>query len=104
MRTPLFTIAIQSPTPVESDFNLHDLVDDQLGDILSNYNLNLDVGDSTMIISDGVRVTETLSNEATWTAYNGEISAFSSATATVTIIPNPDFWVFLPTILKIPSP
>lgn len=85
-------------------FNLHDLVDDQLGDILSNYNLNLDVGDSTMIISDGVRVTETLSNEATWTAYNGEISAFSSATATVTIIPNPDFWVFLTTILKIPSP
>ena len=85
-------------------FNLHDLVDNQLGTILSAYNLNLAVGDSAMIISDGVRVTATQSNEATWTAYNGEISAVASDTATVTIIPNPDIWIFLPTILKIPSP
>jgi PKD repeat protein len=84
--------------------NLHNLMDDQLGELLNSFNYPLNPGASFYVISDGVLITETVTNMATWYAEYEEQNATDSDSATVTVIPDPDFWIYLPTILKIPVP
>jgi hypothetical protein len=48
---------------------LHDLVDDQLGSLLSGFNFSLTPGASVFLTSTAF-LTEAVRNEATWTAYN----------------------------------
>lgn len=65
---------------------LHDLEDDQLGVILSGHSYNLLPGESLNLITGGTTVTQTVSNSATWTAYDGElISVNATDAATVTV-------------------
>jgi PKD repeat protein len=84
--------------------DLHNLTDDQLGELLNSFNYLLTPGASIYVISDGVPITKTVTNVATWYAEYEEHNATDTDTATVTVIPDPDFWVYLPTILKIPAP
>lgn len=63
----------------------HDLVDDQLGPILTNFPYNLVPGASAFV-TQSTTLTETTVNTATWTASNGGITASDSATATVNIV------------------
>jgi len=82
---------------------LHTLTDNQLGELFNSYNYQLFPGASFYVISSGVLITESITNQATWFAEYGEQNATDSDTATVTVIPDPDVWIYLPTILKLPA-
>ncbi len=84
--------------------DLHNLTDDRLGELLNSFNYPLTPGASIYVISDGVLITKTVTNVATWYAEYEEHNAIDTDTATVTVIPEPEFWIYLPTILKIPTP
>jgi uncharacterized repeat protein (TIGR01451 family) len=65
--------------------NIHDLVDDQLGDLLVDFAYGLDPGASTFITASLV-VVEDVVNTATWTAGDGDTHfAEASDSATVTV-------------------
>lgn len=81
---------------------LHDLTDDQLGELLNSFPYPLSPGASIYVMSDGVLITASVTNQATWHAEYGEQSATDSDMATVTVIPDPDVWIYLPTIMKVP--
>jgi uncharacterized repeat protein (TIGR01451 family) len=64
---------------------VHDLVDDQLGNLLVDYPFALVPGESTFITASAV-ITEDVVNSATWTAGDGDTHfAESSDTAAVTV-------------------
>jgi hypothetical protein len=84
--------------------DVHDLTDTRLGELLKSYNYDLQPGDSFYVISAGVLITEKVTNEATWHAVSGDYNALDTDSATVTVIPEPDFWVYLPMILRLPIP
>jgi PKD repeat protein len=86
-----------------TSFNLHSLNDDQLGDLPIDTNLILDPGESYYYISDPVIITDTTTNTATWIANLDLLSATGSDTATVTVIPEPDCWIYLPAVFKLPA-
>lgn len=70
--------------------SLHDLVDDQLGSLLTGYAYDLGPGQSVNNVAAGLEVsatiTQTTVNSATWTAFNdSQTSASANATATVTV-------------------
>jgi hypothetical protein len=71
--------------------NLHDLVDDQLGTILSGFNFALAPGASVNTVAAGLTlpaiITMPTLNTATWTAYNtGGASVTAEASAFVDVI------------------
>lgn len=72
---------------VELEF--HDLFDDQLGQLLTAFPFALPPGESVGFIPPGVVMTESVTNLATWTAYNtgptDEASAQAAATVTVEV-------------------
>lgn len=78
----------------------HNLTDDHLGDLLNSFNYPLPPGASFYVLSDAVLITDTVTNEATWHAVSGDFNALDTDTATVTVIPEPTVWIYLPTILK----
>ena len=82
---------------------LHDLYDDQLGQLLQSFPYSLSPGASIYVMSNGVLITASVTNQATWDAEYGDQSATDSDMATVTVIPDPDVWIYLPTILKMPA-
>jgi hypothetical protein len=68
--------------------NLHDLVDDQLGTLLTGYNSPLAPGGTLDTVTAGFEfsatITQTTVNSATWTAFNdSQTTASASDTATV---------------------
>ena len=69
----------------------HDLVDDRLGTLLSNYSFNLAPGASTFATAAATLTGQgpVIINIGTWTAHAGEASAESSAQAKVTIVDGP---------------
>lgn len=71
----------------------HNLVDDQLGMILSNSSFDLAPGASTFITAT-TQITQTVVNSATWTADNVTFTVSASDIATVTVpIANPSISV-----------
>lgn len=81
-------------------FDTHYLTDDQLGALLDAFPYTLTPGASITMVSEGVVITDSITNQATWTAEYGDFSASDTGLATVTVIPDPDVWVYLPAILK----
>ena len=81
-------------------FDSHFLTDDQLGDLLDAFPYTLTPGASISMVSDGVLITESITNQATWSAEYGDFSASDTDLATVTVIPDADVWVYLPAVLK----
>ncbi|MEZ4642132.1 MAG: hypothetical protein R3E31_05220 [Chloroflexota bacterium] len=84
--------------------SFHDLEDDVLGTILTEYAYDLAPGASVDTVAAGVTMSDTIAvttvNTAVWTAYNdAEVSATASATATVTV-PGSNYFLYLPVILK----
>ena len=77
---------------------VHDLVDDQLGDLLVGEAFDLGIGESYFVTATAV-VTVDVTNTATWTAANGEMVAEATDTATVTVY-QPFYDIFLPIINK----
>jgi hypothetical protein len=76
-------------------FELHDLVDDELGTILSGFAFTLGPGASVNTFDAGVTasavITDTTINTATWTAFPAlGGSAVATDTATVTVVVPPD--------------
>lgn len=73
-------------------FDRHDLVDSELGNILTFFPYTLEPGASAFLTAT-TNITVTTVNTATWTAYEepllagGQFSAFASDTATVTVLP-----------------
>lgn len=70
--------------------SLHDLVDDQLGQLLTGFAYDLAPGASVDSVAAGLEVsatiTQTTVNSATWTAFNdSQTTASASATATVNV-------------------
>ena len=65
--------------------SLHDLTDDQLGPFFTGFNYVLAPGASTFIVTDGVVVNTTVTNTATWTAYNAGPIDVATATASATV-------------------
>ena len=84
--------------------DLHNLTDDQLGELLNSFNYPLSPGASIYVISDGVLITKTVTNAGHLVCRIWRSQCTDTDTATVTVIPDPDFWVYLPTILKVPTP
>ncbi len=83
----------------------HNLTDDRLGDQFNSLYYPLPPGASFYYVTpDPVLITETVTNGATWHAVSGDFNAVDTASATVTLIPEPDFWVYLPSILKLSLP
>ncbi|HRQ40767.1 MAG TPA: proprotein convertase P-domain-containing protein [Chloroflexota bacterium] len=86
---------------------LHDLVDDELGTLVTGLAYDLLPGASVDTVAAGLTVTATITadttNTATWTAYNaGPIdvaTATASATVNVTTV-TPSYLIYLPIILK----
>jgi len=73
---------------------LHDLVDDQLGQLLTGFPYNLGPGQSVDSVAAGLvasaTITQTTVNSATWTAFNNsQETASSSSSATVTVSSTP---------------
>jgi hypothetical protein len=73
-------------------FDLHDLVDDQLGTLFTDYPLVLPPNSSVSTVDEGLVFSAVINgpttNVATWTAYDPQgRSATSTATATVTVAP-----------------
>lgn len=83
--------------------NLHDLEDDELGDIFAGLSYALAPGSSVNTVEAGLAISATITadttNTATWTAYNdGPVDvATATASATVTVIV---YRLFLPVIMK----
>lgn len=77
--------------------NLHDLVDSKVGNILSGFSYAFTPG-ASVFITQGLSITATTVNTATWTAYNPGPSFMATATdsASVYVI---DF-NYIPVILK----
>lgn len=70
----------------DSPLPLHNLEDDQLGVILSGYPYDLQPGASFTLLTGGTTVSQTVTNTAVWTAYDGEfISVNASDAATVMV-------------------
>jgi len=69
---------------------IHDLTDDQLGDLLTGYLLDLAPGDSVELTTSAVNISTTTVNTGTWTAYNAGPVEISEATddATVVVLEN----------------
>ncbi len=74
--------------------SLHDLVDDQLGSLLSGFAFDLAPGASVDSVTAGLvasaTITQTTVNSATWTAFNNSqetASASASATVNVSTVP-----------------
>jgi len=68
-------------------FGTHDLVDSELGILLDDFVFTLNPGGSTELISPPVTINSTVTNTATWTAFNvGAESASDDAQATVTVL------------------
>jgi hypothetical protein len=72
--------------------DLHDLEDDQLGQLLTDYPMALLPGESVSTVDEGLVfsavIDELTTNVATWTAYDPQgRSATATATATVTVAP-----------------
>jgi hypothetical protein len=89
----------------------HDLVDDQLGSILSGFAYSLAPGTSVDTVAAGLTLSATLemttTNIATWTAYisGTEISAMATNMATVNVLPDTPVTpstptIYLPIVLK----
>ena len=69
---------------------VHNLVDDQLGTVLSNYNYTLAPGASTSVITSTMIGVSDVVNTATWSASGQSLPAvFASDSATVTVNLNP---------------
>lgn len=73
---------------------IHDLVDDQLGQLLSGFMYDLGPGQSVDSVAAGLvasaTITQTTVNSATWTAFNNsQETASSSSSATVTVSSTP---------------
>lgn len=97
---PTDTIAVPQNTEVtycyfventgNTPFNLHDLVDSELGSILSGFAYDLTPGSSVWLTQTATIAVTTL-NTATWTAVltplDGIISAQATDVATVTVLP-----------------
>ena len=67
-------------------FTTHDLVDDQLGGLLTGFGYTLNPGASYALILDGSVIGSTVTNSATWTAHVvGGASAQATDTATVNV-------------------
>ncbi|MCP4537182.1 MAG: hypothetical protein GY832_08535 [Chloroflexi bacterium] len=82
---------------------LHNLVDDQLGTILSEQALNLEPGESAWVTATAT-ITKTTVNTATWTAYNpGSIVLVSSTNSATVIVPTHNV-VYLPLVVRAFSP
>ncbi len=90
---------------------LHDLVDDQLGTILSGELVDLEPGVSAWVTRSAT-ITQTTVNTATWTAYNpGSTAVVSSIDSATVIVPPyhigyllPDHVVYLPLVTRASSP
>ncbi len=85
--------------------SLHDLVDDQLGTILSGFAFDLLPGASVNTVAAGLTISSTIMtttvNTAVWTAYNdATISASATATANV----RTGYFYYLPIILQPEAP
>ena len=78
--------------------NVHDLADDMLGSVLSDYSYDLLPG-ASLSITATASVTVDTTNTASWTAWFGEFSATATDTATVTVKPA-GFMLYLPGIFK----
>ena len=67
----------------------HDLVDDQLGTIFTGFAFTLNPGESVNTVAAGLTipavVSETVTNNATWTGHDGGNNASDSASATVNV-------------------
>lgn len=106
-------IAVQSGTTVYYCYtvtntgnvalNLHDLEDDELGEIFAGFSYALTPGSSVDTVAAGLTIsaviTETTTNTATWTAYNAGPTdvATDTASATVNVIV---YKLYLPIIMK----
>jgi len=76
----------------DATLDLHDLVDDQLGPLFTDYPLMLLPGDSVSTVDEGLVfsavIEELTTNVATWTAYDPQgRTATTTATATVSVAP-----------------
>jgi hypothetical protein len=98
------------PTPVtycyevtnNSGYTLttHDLVDSELGSILSNFSFDLTPGASVWLTQTAT-ITETTINLATWTAYSAEPNVLTGTdTSSATVFIQAPYILHLPTVLK----
>lgn len=69
--------------------DLHDLEDSELGPILNGYALTLAPGASAEVIFGPVTITNSVTNSATWTAYNAGPADVAIATDDATVITPP---------------
>ncbi|MCA9874292.1 MAG: hypothetical protein KC441_11575, partial [Anaerolineales bacterium] len=81
----------------------HDLVDDQLGTILTGFAYNLAPGASVDTVAAGLTIsatiTTTTTNTAVWTAYDNA-TAMASSTAAATVNAVPLQRLYLPAVMK----
>ncbi len=78
------TYCYQVTNTGEMTLNSHDLEDDQLGTVLSDFSYSLDV-DASVFVTQTASITQSIANTATWTAYNSGPTNVVSATDTAMV-------------------
>jgi hypothetical protein len=96
--TYCYTVTNTGPLPLVS----HDLVDDQLGTILTDFSYNLLPG-ASVFITQSVTVVDSVTSFATWTARTaGGTPTFETDSTLVTVTGAFNFRVRLPMVMRAP--